>query len=116
MAAQSTEKRFYQLTPPRQRLVRIMQSLPFGFIESLEVRSGEPVFNPAPTIVAEVKLDSDNAPRPAIELTDFELCVEVCRLMQELSNLRDGSVERIDVRYGIPRRLLIERSTREVGL
>lgn len=115
MSVPSTAKRFYQLTPARQRLVRIMQLLTFGFIEALEVRAGEPVFSPAPTIVAEVKLESDNVPPPAIDLTDFELRAEVCSLMDALAALHDGSVMRIDVRYGIPRRLLIERSVREVG-
>jgi hypothetical protein len=44
-----------------------------------------------------------------MDLTDFELGDEVIRLMQELDELGDGNIERIDVRYGIPRRALIER-------
>ena len=53
--------------------------------------------------------------RKTRHLTDFELRAEVCNLMDALGTLRDGSVARIDVRHGIPRRLLIERSFREVG-
>ena len=102
-------KRFSQLSAPRQSLVRLLQSVNFGFIDGLEVRSGEPVFNPAPAVFVEVKLDTGNQPRPEMDLTDFELGNEVNRLMEELDELGDGHIERIDVRYGIPRRALIER-------
>jgi hypothetical protein len=93
-------KRFSQLTAPRQALVRLLQSVNFGYLECLEVRSGEPVFNPAPTAFVEVKLDTGNEPRPEVDLMDFELGNEVIRLMEQLDELGNGNIERIDVRYG----------------
>ena len=102
-------KRFSQLSAPRQALVRLLQSVNFGYLEGLEVRSGEPVFNPAPAVFVEVKLDTGNEPRPKMDLTDFELGNAVIRLVEQLDELGDGNIERIDVRYGIPRRALIER-------
>jgi hypothetical protein len=102
-------KRLSQLSAPRQALVRLLQSVNFGYLEGLEVRGDEPVFNPAPAVFVEVKLDTGNIPRPEMDLTDFELGNEVIRLMEELDELGDGNIERIDVRYGIPRRALIER-------
>ena len=107
--AMKQAKRFSQLSAPRQALVRLLQSVNFGYLEGLEVRSGEPVFNPAPTVFVEVKLDAGNEPRPEMDLTDFELGNEVIRLVEQLDELGDGNIERIDVRYGIPRRALIER-------
>lgn len=101
--------RFSQLSASRQAFVRLFQSINFGYIEGLEIRAGEPVFNPAPIVFAEVKLDACNEPPPEIDLPDFELRSEVTRLMAELDRLADGLIERIDVRYGIPRRVLIER-------
>ena len=106
--------RFSHLSAPRQALVRLFQSVNFGYIEGLDVRGGEPVFNPAPAVFVEVKLDSDSEPRPETNLTDFELRSEVIRLMEQFEELGNGSIERIDVRYGVPRRAVIERPIREV--
>jgi hypothetical protein len=101
--------RFSQLSAPRQVLVRLCQSINFGYLEGLEVRRGEPVFSPAPTAFVEVKLDAANGLPPEADLADFELRAEVGRLTEQLDQLGDGLIERIDIRYGIPRRVLIER-------
>ncbi len=101
--------RFSQLSAPRQALVRLFQSINFGYLESLEIRRGEPVFSPASTAFVEVKLDAANGLPPEGDLADFELRAEISRLMDQFDQLVDGVVERIDVRYGIPRRALIER-------
>lgn len=106
--------RFSQLSAPRQALVRLFQSINFGYVEGLDVRGGEPVFSPAPTVFVEVKLDAANEPRPEVALADFELGAEVTRLVKQLDALGDGFIARIDVRYGIPRRALIERPIRGV--
>ena len=100
---------FSNLSAARQALVRLFQSTNFGYIEGLEIRGGEPVFNPAPIVFQEVKLDAGNQPATETDLPDFELRTEVIRLMDELDQLRDGVIERIDFRYGIPRRAMIER-------
>ena len=106
--------RFSQLSASRQALVRLLQSVNFGFIEGLEVRGGEPMFSPAPSVVVEVKLDALNDPRPEAHSADFALRTELTRLLEQLDLLGDGSIDRIDVRYGVPRRALIERLIREV--
>ncbi len=107
-------KRFSQLSAPRQVLVRLLQSINFGYVEGLEIRDGQPVFSPAPTVFVEVKLDAENEPRPEVDFTDFELRSEVTRLVEQLDQLGNGSIDRIDVRYGVPRRAVIERPLREV--
>lgn len=107
-------KRFSQLSAPRQVLVRLLQSVNFGYVEGLEIRGGEPMFNPAPALFVEVKLDALNDPRPEALSADFALRTEFTRLLEQLDLLGDGSIDRIDVRYGVPRRVLIERPIREV--
>jgi hypothetical protein len=106
--------RLSQLSAPRQALVRLLQSINFGHLEGLEVRGGEPVFSPAPTVLVEVKLDSETEPRPETNLKDFELRSEITRLLAQFDDLGYGSIERIDVRYGVPRRAVIERPIHEV--
>lgn len=97
-----------QLSGPRQTLARLFQSINYGQIEDLEVRSGEPVFNPAPRVLIDVRLTGDEAPRPETEPGDFVLREEIVRLMDRLGELGDGSVTLIEIRAGLPRRMVIE--------
>jgi hypothetical protein len=99
---------FRQLSAPRQALVRLFQSINFGRIEDLEVRSGEPVLNPAPRVLIAVDLHCDEGPRPESELGDFAIRQEIVRLMDRLHDLGDGTVEHIEVRAGLPRRMVVE--------
>jgi len=107
--------RFSQLSPPRQALVRLCQSLNFGQIRGLHVQNANPSFDPAPTVLVDVKLDSDEAPRQELELKDFELRDEVRRLMAHLDELQDGRIDRIEVRSGISYRVIIERHISEAS-
>lgn len=65
--------RFSQLSAPRQALVRLFQSVNFGYVEGLDIRGGEPVFSPGPNVFVEIKLDAANEPRPEMDLPDFKL-------------------------------------------
>ena len=112
--AMTQATRFSQLSAPRQTLVRLLQSMNFGSLECLEIRSGEPVFNPPPTVLVEVKLDSEPELRPEFTIANFELRAEVTRLFAQLDLLDDGSIDRIDVRHGIPWRMVVERPLRGV--
>ena len=67
------------------------------------------MFHPAPNVIVEVKLDAANESRVEADFADYELRAEVVRLMEQLDALGDGSIDRIDVRFGVPRRALIER-------
>ena len=100
--------RFSQLSPPRQMLVRLCQSVNFGQICGLEVRDSDPVFSPPPQVLVDVKLDSDEELRAEINLTDFVLPSEVCRLMYRLDKLKNATIERIEVRAGIARRVVFK--------
>ena len=99
--------RFSQLSASRQVLVRLCQNINFGQVQDLHVRNSELVWDPAPTVLSEIKLDIEEAPRPENELSDFKLSAQIQRLMRRLDQLRDGRIERIEVREGIPRRLVL---------
>lgn len=105
--------RLAQLSAPRQALVRLFQSVNFGQIIGLTIRNGEPVFHPEPTVLLDVKLDADEVERPEADLADFTLRTEVRRLLAHLDQLQNGAVERIEVRSGVPRRVIIERRLTE---
>jgi len=100
--------RFSQLSASRQALVRLCQTANYAQIEQLQVKESEPVFDPAPVVLLDLKLDSDEMPRPELTLTDFTLTAEFCRLMDRLDALKNGIIERLEVRAGVPRRLLFQ--------
>jgi hypothetical protein len=49
----------------------------------------------------------DDAPRPEGELPDFKLSSEIQRLISQLDQIKDGRIERVEVRAGVPRRLVL---------
>jgi hypothetical protein len=100
--------RFSELSPPRQALVRLCQTINHGHIEALRISNGEPMFTPEPTVLLDVKLDHDEGPRPEVEVRDFELCCELRRLMSRIDRITDGKVARLEIRGGIPRRAIFE--------
>jgi hypothetical protein len=100
--------RFSELSGPWQVLVRLCQSINHGHIEALRITDGEPKFTPAPMVLVDVKLDQDEGPRPELELHDFELCDELCRLMSRMNGAKAGKIARLEIRGGVPRRVIFE--------
>ena len=100
--------RLSDLSPARVALVRMCQAVNRGSIEGLQVRESEPVFDPFPVVVKDVKLDKDEGPRPELALADFILSSEVSRLLALLDEMQCGFIRLIEVRDGIPRRILVE--------
>ena len=101
-------QRFSQLTPARQALVRILQAVNFGEIRGVRVQDANPIFEPDTVVVIDAKLDKEDDTRAEFQLADFELRVEVCRLMRRLDQLKNGTIERLEVSGGIPRRVVLE--------
>lgn len=99
---------FHDLSSERARLVRLFQTINFGRIEDLEIRGAEPQFSPAPRVFVEVKLDSDDGPRPESRLSDFALRRPIERFFEQVGRLGDGTIERIEVRHGLPFRMIVE--------
>jgi len=96
------------LPPAGERLVRLMQELNFGQVWGLVVRDGEPVFDPPPRVVREVKFGGENGPRPETAKGDFALKAQVRELLAQLESLGDGIVECIEVKHGLPFRMTVE--------
>jgi hypothetical protein len=102
----SNTSRFSHLSASRQVLVRLCQDVNFGQILDLLVRNAEPIWDPGPIILSEVRLDVEETPRPEGALPDFQLSSEIGRLMRQLDQMKDGKIEKIEIRDGIPRRLV----------
>lgn len=104
------ELRFSDLSVPRQAFLRRCQRIGFGRIESLEVRDSEPVFGSQTQAFIDLKLDRDEHSRLEQDLGDFVVRVEIQRLFSKLDAIRNGVVEHLEVRAGIPRRIVFKAS------
>jgi hypothetical protein len=104
----SKELRLSDLSPACQALVRLCQAINHGSIESLEVRHSEPVFDPWPVTLRDVKLGSDEEPRPELALRDFVVTDEIVRLISLLDETKCGTIRRVEVHAGVPRRIVLE--------
>jgi hypothetical protein len=100
--------RFAQLSPARQELVRMCQKINYGQINVLVLRDSEPIYDPPPVVVIDVKLYRDDGPRPELEMADFVLRGDVQRLMNLFDKTQDGMIQRIEVQAGLPRRVVLE--------
>jgi len=98
--------RFSELSPERQKLIRLCQSTNFGSIRGLEIRQGQPILDPPPVVLIDLKLDGEDPPRPEINLGNFGLSREVVRLMDRLNELVNTTIDTLEVRAGIPRRVV----------
>lgn len=72
------------------------------------VRNAIPIFDRASVVIVDVKLDRAEVPRPELGLADFTIPVEIRRLVSLLDELKDGSIQRLELQAGIPRRLIFE--------
>ena len=104
-----TALRFSQLSPSRKALVRLCQDLNFGSILKVTVANGDVSFDPQPQVIADVRLDDEAGARAESELGDFTLRPEVCRLFAQIDALKNGTIEKIVVHSGIPRRVILRR-------
>jgi len=95
------------LSPPRRRLVELLQQVNFGRIEGLNVLDGEPLFDPPPRVVREIKFGGDNGPRPEAAAADFALKSQVVELLQSLDWIGDGTIDVLEVKHGLPFRMSI---------
>jgi hypothetical protein len=97
------------LSPSQSRLVELLQQLNFGRVEGLRIRAGEPIFEPAPRIIQKLKIGSENGPRVEGALPDFWLKQQVIEMFETIARVGDGEILSIDVKYGLPFALEIER-------
>jgi hypothetical protein len=105
---------FLQLSKPRQALIRLCQRVNYGSILNLQVTDGDVCFDAPLEVLVDVRLDAEVSRRHELDLTDFALPVESCRLLAEIDSLKNGVVEKIVVHDGIPRRVVLRGPVPEV--
>lgn len=100
------------LSAPRLQLVRLFQTLNFGRIEGLVIRDSEPVLDPAPRTIREVKFGGDNAARDERDLQQYLLKSQVIELFEEFDRLQNGTIAAIEAKHGLPFRMILQEPVR----
>jgi hypothetical protein len=100
-----------RMTPPRQRLVDLVGEIQFGRIENLQIRGGDPAFDPPPTVIRVLKLSAagSNSGTPASDQTRRRAFAE---LFAHFARMRDGTIEKIQIANGLPMFAEIEERAR----
>ena len=101
--------------PAVRRLVELMRLINFGRIENLTIQAGEPIFDPPPRVVREIKFGAERRPPRDVGIGDFEPKVQVHELVAELTQIGDGVIEVLEIRHGLPFRLVIAEPLTERG-
>jgi hypothetical protein len=101
------------LIPVQRQVVEIIEALGFGSIEQLCIRDGLPCYEPRPRIVQSVKLESEPERKTDDGRAEVALKKEFENLFDRLSRLREGVVD-VEVRHGLPFRLVLERRLEEL--
>jgi hypothetical protein len=89
-----------------------MQGINFGRIEGLRVADGDPVFEPMPRVVRQVKFCAEHQPRPEKEIDDFRLKNQVVEMFDVLTRLGDGTVECLEIKHGLPFLMNVEETVK----
>ena len=98
------------VTPAKRRLLQLMQEVYFGHIDGLVIRDGEPVFDPAPKVVREIKFGGDNGPKPLIISRALFDKPQITALFEHLAQIHEGVIQSLEVQRGLPFRMRIEES------
>lgn len=98
-----------QLSVPRQQLLKLMQRMYFCRIKNLRIIQGEPILDPWPEVIQDIKLDGDNNSRQESQLCNFELKPQHRELLNCFDSVHEGTISQIDVRHGLPCRVLVLR-------
>jgi hypothetical protein len=99
------------LSPARRRLVELLQHLNFGRVEGLSVLDGDPVFDPPPRLVREVKFGGENGPRSEAAAADFPLKSQLVELFQHFDEIGDGTIDVLEIKHGLPFRMVVAEAT-----
>lgn len=95
------------LSSCRAWLLELMQDINFGRIEQMLIRNGDPVRDPRPVVVREVKFGGKNGPHPEFGANDFLLKQKVVELFAFFDRLQNGLIDAIEIQDGLPFRMIV---------
>lgn len=100
------------LLPAERTLLDMIRALGFGQIEFLRISAGEPVVDPWPTVVRDLKLGTERYEAVSTGATEFELKREAADLFEYTRDVDHGEIRCLVVRHGLPFSMEVELSGR----
>jgi len=97
----STYTTLTELSAPAQVLVARMHELQYGRFENLRICNGEPTFDPPPRLIRVSRFGSSEE-RDVSESNDWVLKAPIRDLFTKFAQLRNGIVDRLEFRSGLP--------------
>lgn len=88
-------------------LVEAMRELGFGRFEYVQIRNGQPVVDPPPAAVRDVKFGA-RSPLNIDPPGDFDLKRQVVELFEYTRSVDAGEIRTLEVRHGLPFSMEIE--------
>ena len=95
------------LSPSERSLVRALQQLGFGHLESVKIHNGAVVLEPSPTVVRTVKFGTTETEQQS-RSCDFELGKSMAELFEYIRGVDQGEIRRLEVRHGLPFSMEVE--------
>jgi hypothetical protein len=103
------------LSTAERTLLDAIRALGFGQIEFLRISGGEPVLNPWPTIVRDLKFGVDRTEPRATNGYEFELKRETAELFEYTREVGEGEIRTLVVRHGLPFSMEVELAGRALA-
>ena len=106
------------LAPAERTVLDAIRQIGFGQIEFLRIRAGQPVLDPWPVVVRDLKFGVERQDLPATRSSDFELKREAAELFEYTREVEDGEIRVLVVRHGLPFTMEVEltgRAARHAG-
>lgn len=100
------------LSQSRRALLELMQRIRFGRIDNLVVEDGEPVLQPLPHVVREVKFGNRRSSSADVTSDDFLLKTQIVQFFEQLDELQTGTIRTLEVQDGLPFRMSMDDAVR----
>ena len=94
-------QRFSELSVAGKVLVATMCRVHFGRFEALRIYNGDPMFDPPPRLVRVARIGSGEGSEVS-KSDDWVLKAPIRDLFKEFAELRNGIIDRLEFRRGLP--------------
>ena len=107
-ATGSGPRRFSDLTPKQQALLRKFQNIGWGTVEDLFFEGGDPIVRPAPKVHRVIRLRGKGSGPTLHSERDFVLRDEHVTFFSFLREQQSGHIHRIEICDGLPAEMSVE--------
>lgn len=96
------------ISQPRRELLRLIESIGFGRIENLTIRSGDPVLDPMPDICHDRKFGMGAGAKDRRIRDTGVMKNHVKDFLSDLDSFKDATVLYLDIQDGLPSKMRIK--------